>query len=127
MPPQCRFPYVMSVLNDTKLKTCEDEFTDPHCGLNAQIPWQKGHSCFQDILLWSNITMYSAAWKADGRTFERIGYYDSTGSRWYNWHNVFPNEKYRLNGRKFRVLTNIVCNYQGESDFYFIYIYILPM
>ncbi len=88
----------------------------PHFCLNAQIPWQKGHSCFQDILLWSNITMYSAAWTADGRTFEMIGYYDSTGSRWNNWHNVFPNEKYHLNGRKFRVLTNIVCNYNMDCS-----------
>ena len=49
----------------------------------------------------NNFYIYSAAFKPECRRFELIGSF--TNSTWQIDAGIFPNEKYILNGRRFRI------------------------
>ena len=49
----------------------------------------------------NNFHIYSAVFKQEGRRFELIGSF--INSTWQIDAEIFPNEKYILNGRRFRI------------------------
>ena len=55
------------------------------------------------------ITLNSAFWQLEGRTFHQIGTY--LKNEWNLRDDVFPNRKFGFNSRRLKIVTNFVSNH----------------